>query len=57
MILYIYQYFDYYEMFDAIDRDDDRRVEFNEFERAIPLLEKWGVKVANAKNSFKEIDR
>ncbi len=43
-------------MFDEIDSSDDRRVSLEEFKKALPLLEKWGVKITNAEEAFKKID-
>ena len=33
-LLYLRQYFMYYQMFDEVDLDDDRRVTINEFRKA-----------------------
>ena len=56
-IVWLRQYFELYEMFDEIDTSDDRRVSLPEFIKAVPLIEKWGVKVGNPVLAFKEIDR
>jgi len=43
-------------MFERIDNDGDRRMDLEEFKLAVPSLEKWGVKVTDAEQSFKAID-
>ena len=45
-------------MFDAVDIDDDRRIDLSEFKRALPLLAQWGVLIrpADADAEFRCID-
>ena len=43
-------------MFCRIDTSDDFKVDLNEFKKAVPTLEKWGVKIADPKAEFKKID-
>ena len=43
-------------MFCRIDTSDDFKVDFNEFKKALPTLEKWGVKITDPKAEFKKID-
>ena len=43
-------------MFTRLDSDGDRRLGFAEFQQAVPLLNQWGVQVADAAASFREID-
>eukprot|EP00966_Prymnesium_polylepis_P291198 6725684-Prymnesium_polylepis.1 len=43
-------------MFDQVDTSDDRRVDQGEFEAALPLFEKWGVRIENAAQEFSKID-
>ena len=56
LLLYLRQYLELYVMFDEIDTDDDKRIEEKEFGRAVALIERWGVKVADAGVLFREID-
>lgn len=43
--------------FDKVDTNDDRRVSKEEFEKAVPLMNKWGLKITNPAASFKEADK
>jgi len=43
-------------MFKELDTSGDNRIGIQEFTRAIPTLEKWGVKIMDPEASFKEID-
>ena len=56
ILVYLRQYFEYYAMFCRIDTSDDFKVDFNEFKKALPTLEKWGVKIMDPKAEFKKID-
>jgi Ca2+-binding EF-hand superfamily protein len=56
LLRYLRQYFEYYEMFKKLDASHDDKVSLDEFKHALPILEKWGVKVTNAEKTFKEID-
>ena len=56
LLVYLRQYFEYYAMFCRIDTSDDFKVDFNEFKKALPTLEKWGVKIKDPKAEFKKID-
>lgn len=50
------QYFEYWAMFMKIDTSGDKKIQPEEFKEAIPILEKWGVKITDADKTFKEID-
>jgi hypothetical protein len=54
---YLRQYYEYWVAFDRIDTNDDRRVSKDEFEKAVPIMSKWGIKITNPTQSFKEADR
>jgi Ca2+-binding EF-hand superfamily protein len=56
-LIYLRQYLEYFEMFDKIDTNDDKKVTLSEFKLAMPLMEKWGVKVDDPEKTFKEIDQ
>ena len=45
LLVYLRQYFEYYVMFCRIDTSDDFKVSLSEFKKALPSLEKWGVKI------------
>ena len=56
LLVYLRQYFEYYAMFCRIDTSDDFKVDINEFKKAVPILEKWGVKITDPNDEFKKID-
>eukprot|EP00760_Papus_ankaliazontas_P028629 PhM_4_TR3816/c0_g1_i1/m.91983 len=56
LLVYLRQYLELWQMFDAVDTDDDRRVDFEEFKKALPLIESWGYKVEDAEAEFKKVD-
>ena len=56
LLVYLRQYFEYYAMFCRIDTSDDFKVDINEFKKAVPILEKWGVKITDPTAEFKKID-
>ncbi len=57
LVLYLKQYYNYWQLFDAVDTSNDRRINLQEFKNAIPLLAKWGVKIENPQASFNLIDK
>ena len=56
ILVYLRQYFEYYVMFCRVDTSDNFKLDLNEFKKAIPTLEKWGIKVENPAAEFKKID-
>ena len=56
LFVYLGKYFELWELFDAVDTDDDRRVDLQEFKRAVPLINSWGAKIADPEKTFREID-
>lgn len=38
VLMYLRQYYEYWVAFDEIDKNDDRRISFEEFSKAIPTL-------------------
>lgn len=54
---YLRQYYEYWVAFDRIDTNDDRRVSKDEFEKAVPIMNKWGLNIKDAGASFKEADK
>ncbi len=55
-LCYLRQYFEYYEIFQVVNTDGDKYLEYDEFVAAIPTFEKWGVKVTDPEVTFDEID-
>ena len=51
------QFLEYYQSFDVIDVDDDRRISWSEFVLAVPLLEKWVGKIKDKDQTFFEMDK
>ena len=43
-------------MFEQLDGDGNRKVSLEEFKKAVPLLEKWGVQVNSPEETFRTID-
>ena len=56
LLVYLRQYFEYYVMFSRIDTSDDCKINLKEFKKALPTLEKWGIKINNPEAEFKTID-
>ena len=56
ILVYLRQYFEYYVMFCRIDSSDDFKINLNEFKKAIPTLEKWGIKINDPEKEFNSID-
>ena len=42
--------------FDLIDLDGDRKITFEEFQNAAPMMKKWGLDMSNPKEAWKEVD-
>ena len=57
ILIYLRQYFEYYVMFCRVDSSDDFKLNINEFKKALPTLQKWGIKISNAEQEFKSIDK
>lgn len=55
-LVYLRQYFEYYEMFERLDADSNKKIDLYEFKAALSTLEKWGVKIENPEKVFNEID-
>jgi Ca2+-binding EF-hand superfamily protein len=56
LMAYLYGYFELWELFEIIDASGDRRISLQEFEQAVPLLQRMGVKIASPAATFNEID-
>ena len=57
ILVYLRQYFEYYVMFCRVDTSDDFKLNLDEFKKAVPTLEKWGVKIGDVSAEFKKIDK
>jgi Ca2+-binding EF-hand superfamily protein len=55
-LVYLRQYFEFSIMFERINNDGNKTLTFQEFKKAIPLIEMWGLKISNPEASFKQID-
>lgn len=47
LLKYIRQYYEYYVAFERVDTDGDKRISKEEFEKAAPYLERWGIDMKN----------
>lgn len=47
LLQYLRQYLEFYEAFDRVDSNDDRRISLSEFISALPVIEKWVGKLDN----------
>ena len=56
LLVYLRMYLEMWEMFVQIDTSGDQRVSLDEFKQAIPLIERWGVKIEDPKATFAKID-
>ena len=56
LLIYLRQYFEYYVMFCRADLSSDFKIKLDEFKKALPKLEKWGVKINDPAAEFKKLD-
>jgi len=61
-LVYLRYYLELWEYFDMIDTSGDNRLRLREFQAALPLMSRWGLKAsfdweANPKAAFAQIDR
>lgn len=50
------QYFEYYLLFQSIDKDKNLRLDKEEFKKAVPVLKNWGVNIEDSDQTFDEWD-
>ena len=55
-LIYLRQYFEYWVMFEKVDKSGDHKINLDEFKKALPLMEKWGVKIDDPEKEFQKID-
>ena len=55
-LVFMRQFFEYWEMFEQLDRDGDLNIDIEQFKKAAPLLKKWNVDVTDhPEETFKAI--
>ena len=57
-LVYLRQYFEYWVMFEKVDKSGDHKISLEEFKKAIPQMKNWGVEVkeSEAESVFNSID-
>ena len=55
-LIYLRQYFEYWVMFEKVDKSGDHKINLDELKKALPLMEKWGVKIDEPEKEFQKID-
>ena len=56
-LVYLRQYFEYWVMFQKMDKSGDHQISLEEFKSALPTMEKWGVNIRDPEEEFQEIDK
>ena len=56
LLIYLQRYFSLLALFDEVDTSDDRRVDLDEFTKAVPKLREWGVEINDPAADFQLID-
>ena len=58
-LVYLRQYFEYWVMFEKLDKSGDHQINFEEFKKAIPKMKEWGYNLTDeeAEKEFKEINK
>ncbi|KAL2628861.1 hypothetical protein R1flu_013547 [Riccia fluitans] len=56
ILLYLRQYFELFEMFEAVDTSDDRKISREEFDSALEKLKAWGLDVTDPEAAFNKVD-
>lgn len=57
LLKYLRIYYEYWVAFDRIDKDDDRRIDFDEFMKAKEKLEAWGIDMSDPQKAWSECDK
>ena len=55
-LVYLRQYFEYWVMFEKMDKSGDKQISLEEFKKAKDLMANWGVKIDDPEKEFKKID-
>ena len=56
LLVYLRNYLEIWQMFEAVDVEDDNRINIQEFQTALPLFETWGLKIDDYEAEFAAID-
>ena len=56
-LVYLYDYFEMWVMFDELDLNDDSTLSLAEFKKGVPTIEGWGVEIADPAAAFEGIDQ
>ena len=59
LLVYLRRFFEYFLMFEELDKSGDRRLSMDEFVRAVGRgqLGEWGMEIVDPVKVFNEIDR
>jgi len=56
LLVCLRRYYELYAMFNSVDASDDRRIDMQEFEASLPLLQEWGISCPKPSEEFAAID-
>lgn len=56
MLIYLRQYFEFFDVFDRMDENKDQKVVYDEFVKSTKMLAAWGFKFVNSREEFKAMD-
>ena len=56
LLKYLREYYEYWVAFDRVDSDSDRRVSFDEFNKASKQMQSWGIDMTDPQARFRECD-
>ena len=56
VLLYLRQYFEYYEAFNRVDKNNDDRINMAEFKSSQEILERWVGPIEDMEEAFRDID-
>jgi len=55
-LVFLRQYSEYYEIFELMNSTEDRKITYEEFKTALPIMKNWGVEVDDSKAAFEAIE-
>merc|ERR1719397_1749906 len=56
LLICLKRYFELWAAFEAIDTGDDKRINFDEFSKAVEVLKKWDVEIEDPQAEFDSMD-
>jgi len=56
LLICLKRYFELWAAFEAVDTGDDKRINFEEFSKAVDVLKKWGVEIEDPQAEFDSMD-